>query len=294
MQYNIAMHIRVAFLKLLARISPTTADRESLERHIAAIRVRLRMGFKLRNFFLVGSASRGTFIRVASDADVFAVIARDDARWGKHYVGSDTVLDNFRDHLKGRFRNTPIGRDVQAVVVPFSDVSIDVVPAFFYKAGANGWPIFAMPDGSGNWMYSSPLRHNTYIRKADNACGGKIRRTAQLLKFWRECRSPRIPISSFHIEMLLAAANVCSGVKSYPQCVYEVLQLLAQRECRGFADPIEISGIIRATQSEPQRTLALASIRDSRFHAELGLRAERLGEMKEAIRQWDIVFNGNL
>jgi signal transduction histidine kinase len=48
-----------------------------------------------------------------------------------------------------------------------------------------------------------------YIREADVRSGGKLRHVAQLMKHWRECRSPRVPLSSFHIEMLLVSARNC-------------------------------------------------------------------------------------
>lgn len=57
------------------------------------------------------------------------------------------------------------------------------------------------------------------------------------MKFWRQCRTPGVPLSSFHIEMLLATSGICDGPKGYAACITELLQLLAQRECQGFRDP---------------------------------------------------------
>jgi len=82
---------------------------------------------------------------------------------------------------------------------------VDVVPAIFGGWSNQNTPIYWMPNGEGWWMNSSPPAHNTYIKKAEERSGGKLKRTAKLIKYWRECRDPKIPISSFHIEMLLAA-----------------------------------------------------------------------------------------
>ena len=280
------------FKTLLARIAPLQSEIDAAERHVATIRTRLAEAFALKGFVRAGSYSRNTFIRGGSDVDLFAVVARDDLRWGGSYVGSDTALGNFSRELRARFPTTAIHRDAQAIVLEFSDCQVDVVPAFFAGMTAGNHPMYAIPDGRSDWMKTSPAQHNAFIRREDEASRGKLRRVAQLIKFWRECRSPRIPLSSFHIEMVLASEGVCRGVKSYGECVVEVLQGLAQRECRGLQDPLRISGLLPAVKSEARRDSALASVRYSREHAKSAVRATYLDDHDEACRQWDIVFNG--
>lgn len=288
------MDIRLSFARLLEELQPLDSQREAARRHVTAIRSCLRSAYGLKNLFLVGSASRDTFIRGRSDVDVFAVISRKDARWGGRYVSSDTALDKLRIALKLRFPRTEVYRDVQAIVVPFADCVVDVVPAVYERPAEGGWPIFSMPDGAGSWMPTNPSRHNAYLRKEDTAAGGKIRRTAQLLKFWRECRTPRVALSSFHLELVLATTGICRGPKSYPACLAELFRALDDRECRGIRDPVGIAGYIPAAKTERQRLATVRSIRDSRYHAEAALRAEQAGKQREARRQWSIVFNSQV
>lgn len=280
------------FQTLLARISPLQSEIDAAERHVATIRTRLAEAFALKGFVRAGSYSRNTFIRGGSDVDMFAVVARDDLRWGGSYVSSDTALGNFGRELRARFPSTAIRRDTQAIVLEFTDCQVDVVPAYFSGMTTSNHPMYAIPDGQGGWMKTSPAQHNAYIRHEDEASRGKLRRVAQLIKFWRECRSPRMPLSSFHIEMVLASEGICRGIKSYSECVSEVLQGLAQRECRGLQDPLRISGLLPAVKSEARRESAVASVRYSREHAKSALRAASLNCHGEACRQWDIVFNG--
>lgn len=140
-------------------------------------------------------------------------------------------------------------------------------------------------------MAACPARHNAYINAANLQSGGKLRRVAQLLKYWRECRSPRVPLSSFHIEMILASRGICRGVKTYAACVTEVLQNLASRECRALQDPLGIAGNIAAVKTDNQRESALASVKNARDHAKDACVADYAGDVEEAWRQWDIVFN---
>ena len=89
--------------------------------------------------------------------------------------------------------------------------------------------------------------------------------------------------------MLLAANGVCEGIKSYAACMTETFQLLAQRECQALRDPLGIAGNIFATRSSQQReTNHLLP-----DHAKAAVRAEQYGNVSEAKRQWDIVFNGH-
>ena len=92
--------------------------------------------------------------------------------------------------------------------------------------------------------------------------------------------------------MILASEGICVGVKSYAACVTETLQLLAQRECRSLQDPIGIAGNIPAVKTETQKANAVSAVRHSREHAKDGCIADYSGNVNEAWRQWDIVFNG--
>ena len=280
------------FASLLSRIQPTDAEITTAKGHIATIKTRLEATFPLNRLVVGGSFARGTFIRGNSDVDVFAVFAKKEAMHGGQLVSSTTVLGNVRAELAARYPSTPVKCNVHAVVVGFAGVHVDVVPALFDQLLNNRWPQYLIPDGGGGWMATCPDLHNAYISNANTASGGKLRSIAQLIKFWRECRNPRVPLSSFHIEMLLAQEMICSGVKTFGTCVTSVLQRLVDRECRAMQDPLGISGYIRALSTEAQRNSALASVKNSRDHAKFA-QAAALLQVDEAKRQWNIVFNGN-
>jgi len=286
------MNIANCFLKLIPRIQPMPAELALAQQHIATIRVRLNSAFKLSKVFVGGSFSRNTLIRGVSDIDLFAVIARSEATWGNRYESSETVLDRFRVQLAQRLPNTSLGRDVHAIVVPFSQgPSVDVVPAIFDQM-INARPQYLIPDGDGSWMPTSPDRHNLYIHNANERSGGKVRRVAQIMKFWRQCSSTRFAMSSFHIEMLLASSGICIGVKSYAACVTDVLRILAERECRALQDPVDIAGLIPGVKTENQLANAVASVKYARNHAKEACVADYAQNPEEAWRQWNVVFQG--
>jgi len=281
------------FVRLITRIQPTPPELDRARQYVSTIRTRLNVTFKVRRSLAGGSYSRGTFVRGGSDVDLFAVIAQSDITWGAGYKSSETVLNHFREELAYRYPTVPIRRDVHAVVVEFAQgPSVDVVPAVFHKM-VDGRPQYLIPDGEGEWMVTSPEQHSLFIQKANERSGGKLKRVAQILKFWRQCSSTRFALSSFHVELLLASSDICRGVKSYASCLTEALQSLAQRECRALQDPLGISGLIPAVKTKGQREDALASVRYARDHAKDACVADYGGNWKEAWQRWNTAFNGN-
>lgn len=285
------MSISTLFQTLIERIQPTDNEIKAVDSHLSSIKSRLNDAFQVSKYLIAGSQSRGSSIKDHSDVDLFVMLNVDEVRWGDQYKTSTTVLSNIKKELDGRFWNTKVYTDVNAIAIDFSDCHADVVPVFWGGKTSDNWPLYQIPDGSGWWMKTSPDRHNKYIRDADEASGGMLKRTAQLMKYWRECRSPRIPLSSFHIEMVLASEKICVGVKSYADCIKELLQSLAKRECRGIQDPLGISGIIPCVKTENQRETALASVRYSRDQAKSAVDFESLWPL-QAKKHWDTVFNG--
>lgn len=288
------MRIAQRFQKLLLRIEPLQTEVEAAYKHADSVKARLAKSFTLKKFAVIGSHARGTAIRTYSDVDFFAVISRDNVRWGDVYMRSSTILDRVREDLSGRFWQTDTARDGQAIMLNFGSGSsaVDVVPAFFWQMGTK-WPIYQMPDGTGEWMPTNPEVHRSYLRRADLHSGGKLRRTVRLLKFWRECRYPRIPLSSIHLELVLASEQVCTGAQTYAQCLASAWQAMADRACRSLRDPLQIAGLIPAAKTSAQQEQVLRSVLFTRDHAAAALNAEGDGDYQEALRQWNIIYNGN-
>jgi len=282
------------FASLLKHIQPLPSEVAKAKTHGGQIRSRIDKSFKLVSFLPMGSHQRGTAIRHYSDIDYFAVVSRKDARWGDRYKGSDTFLGNLKDTLADRFPSTAVSRSGQAVVIDFEQggFAVEVVPSIFWEFRPFSTPIYLIPDGEGEYIETSPQRQNSYIKTQDEKTGGKLRRTIQLLKFWRENRSSRVPLHSFHLEILLACSGVCVGQKPFGRCVYESFRLLRNRHCRAFTDPLGISGYITAAKTEAQLDALIRAVNHAYTHSLAAVEAAEIDrDFDEACRQWDIVFN---
>jgi hypothetical protein len=285
--------VRERFQRLLSRLEYTGPDLAKFELHRISVTRRLHTAFSANRILPIGSAQRQTAIPQSSDLDLMLVLQTKEVYWGRDIMRSSTVLDNVRTELRYRYKNTEIGRDGQAVVVDFEDGErpIDVVPGVFVGL-KNGVATYLIPDGSGDWIQTSPDAHNKLISIADARSGGKLKYIAKLLKYWRGCRIPEIPLRSFHIELLLAYSGTCLGAKTHGQCLFELLKLLSERQCRALQDPCGISGLIPAATTEAKRQRAAATVADSLGHAARALTAEATGRTPDALSQWDLVFNG--
>lgn len=246
------MPISDRFNKLLAALEPTNAHLLTVESHRSSVGSTLRSAYARSRVKLIGSQSRGSAVRGISDLDLMVVLRIQEIRWGTTIKFSMRVLQAVRQVLRTRFVSTSIRRDGQAVVIHFGQGNepLDVVPAYFLHPGISNYPVLAIPDGSGNWMPTSPEIHNRYIGKADQSARGKLKYTAMLMKHWCHSRKPALPLSSFHLELLLARFGVCSGAKSYACCVADALHLLCSRKCRALNDPLKISGRVRAASTD--------------------------------------------
>lgn len=288
------MRIPFAFARLLQQLEPTTGGVGKGKLHASSIRRRLTSSFQLNSSFFIGSSMRATAIRGYSDVDLFAVFPRHVLKWGDGWISSDTFVRHIRNDLNGRFPATEVRRDAQAIVVQFGAGSepVDVVPAIFHEfKTAHRVPVFLIPDGDGSWLETAPAAHNNYIKAANEKSGGKLRKTIQLIKHWRNARSPAIPLSSIHLELLLASSGICVGPKGYASCVFETFDLLHRRECRGLRDPVGLAGTLYAVRTEAQATRLVDSVEYAWIHAAKALLAEQEKNWGEALRQWNIVFN---
>lgn len=283
----------MAFSSVISKIQPSNSELSTLEasrKHLVAF---LSNRIETSKFLLMGSHSRGTAIK-NSDLDLLQVIRKRELTWGGSLVSSSTVLNNVRSHLSN-YGKTDVRRDNQALVVRYtSGHHIDLVPGFYRGPGVSNYPIYEIPDGSGGWLQTSPEAHNAYLKLCDERAGGKLKRTVQLVKYWRKCRSVEIPLNSFHLEIVLANSRVCEGPKSYSSCVQEAFRELAAREARALRDPIGVSGLISASATDAQKLSVANSLTSSAEHALKAKTAETYLNSSEALRQWRIVFNGGI
>lgn len=244
---------------------------------------------------VIGSHTRETAIHVRSDVDYFAKLSTSDVTWGGNRVSSNTTLQRTKKALSARFYSTDVRIDGPAVVVGFGQGAgaVDVVPGVWAGTTETSphYPVFEIPDVDGDWRRTSPERHTKYLRDEDVRSGHKLSKVIRLLKAWKYARSPKIPISGFHLELLLAQEQVCVGAKSYQRCLLDAFELICDREGEALEDPLDIAGEIAATNTDAQRWTLLERARHAADKATSAITAEDAGKIDRAFYYWKLVFN---
>ena len=288
-----AARVATRFSTLLTRLEPLESEVARARTRIALIRARLTAQFHTSKVAPIGSHSKGTAIRGVSDVDVLAVLRREQLRRGDGYVSSDTLLNWIRDDLDQRFASTVVGRNGLAVTLRFGggEHGVDVVPAVYDRPLANGHPLYLIPDGNGGWLNTAPSAHERYLRDANLRSGGKLIRLVRLLKHWRATRTPSIPLSSFHLELVLASEGVAEQVAGYSTLVTSALATLADREGAALRDPLHISGLVSAAATAAQRERLVTALDGAVANAVAAYEAEQAGQLSEALYRWELVFN---
>ncbi len=243
--------------------------------------------FGLYAFFPGGSFLNGTSIRGYGGVDYFASVDFDS-------VPDDSVslLAAVSDALDRRFPNTGVAVRAPAVVVPLGvdgGKTIGVIPARLAGQTSDGYRIYAIADGTGGWMKSSPDAHSAYIAAIDHDLDGKLRPLIRFLKAWKYFRNAAI--SSFYLE--LRCTEYASGEKMivYSVDFRNVLELLWDDQLADVYDREGVSGRVSARSAGVDREAALSRLRSAIYHTTRAQDTAAQGDVEEAFRYWNRVFN---
>jgi len=293
------MSIADRFVALIDRLTPTSAEAASYSTHLRTVTRAVESALEISKTEQIGSFSRGTALRGISDLDLMVVLTSNERRWGGANKKSSTVLNKVKEALSARFVSTSIRNDRNAVVLSFAGGhrSVDVVPAFYVGPYVGpilqfkNYPIYAIPDGLGGWLETSPQAHRAALTAENERCRGKLRRVALLAKHWAACH-PHLRVQSFYLEIVAACSDVCAGPTPYSQALYGFFRDLSRRGGQGIRDPLKISGVIPPTIRRATRDVTSAAAKNAAEHSARALTAEEAQNTPEAVRQWKIIFNG--
>ncbi|RJF70890.1 hypothetical protein D4Q52_14775 [Rhodopseudomonas palustris] len=125
-------------------------------------------------------------------------------------------MQEVKEVLGDKFKQTRIRGDGQVVEVAFNTLTIEIVPVFRASTGQ-----FWMPDtnGGGRWKITDPIAQINYIDGADTAVNGNVRPLAKMMKLW--ARERQVPIKSFAIELLAAQFLPARGNGGYDAYWYD-------------------------------------------------------------------------
>jgi len=152
------------------------------------------------NGFLVGSWGKRTAIRPPRDVDVFFQLPVSVYHRFQLYTSNKqtALLQEVKSVLLATYPNTDVRADGQVVVVDFTSVCVEVVPAFLLQEG--GYWICHTHDG-GTYQKADPKAEIGQIDYVDSVSASNLRPLIHMLKAWQSYCS--VPLASFELELLM-------------------------------------------------------------------------------------------
>lgn len=249
--------------------------------HKAGIELRLDLWLGVHDMFETGSLRHGTGIKIASDADYFAVLK------GERPTPT-TALTHVKDALVDRYPNTTIQIRRPTVKCLFAGGSetVEVCPA--YRADDGGYWI-PDPADSAKWMKSHPSDHNRYVNAVNTKHNGGAKKLTRLAKIWKYRRS--LPVSSCYLEM--RAAEYADGESTWAMTIdlHRYLKRLHDISLRAMNDPTELGSRFTATSSPSNTSDALSKLDTAVDRAKAARDYASEGRDAQAVARLRILFN---
>lgn len=155
----------------------------------------------IENCFLIGSWSKGTLTRPPRDIDMYFVLPVDVFRRLSAHAGNrqSALLQEVKNVLGRTYSTTEMRGDGQVVVVSFSTINVEVVPAFLLDGDRY---IICDTHHGGRYVETSPKSEIDFVNAVDAANGRNLRPLIKMLKAWQSHCS--VPIKSFQLELVAA------------------------------------------------------------------------------------------
>lgn len=231
---------------------------------------------------LIGSLGRHTASRPFDDMDLLVHLYVDEDLWRtKYQFNSSDFLYRVRNSLSGNSSVKKIGARGQAVRLFYSDgLVVDVAAVVKITDGE-----YKIPDGSGGWVSTNPLVHETYMSRRNSELDGNLKRFVVVAKQWNGAHSSHL--SSFHLEMMAARTFATLGTnrRSALRLFFDFNQYYLSVQ-----DPSGYGGDLSSYLTTTNRGLVNAALGSARDRADLALAAESRGDHRESIRHWGIIL----
>ncbi|WP_158840531.1 SMODS domain-containing nucleotidyltransferase [Saccharothrix deserti] len=280
-----------AFDEFNELVTPGTSLREKVDQRKAAVIGVLKAAFpstadiQHQSTKVIGSFGRNTASLPVDDIDLMAHLHVDSDLWSKSYsTNSADFLYRVRSSLSNASTVRKIGARGQAVRIFYADgLIVDVAAVVKYTTGGYG-----IPDGSGGWLTTDPVQHESYLNERNSAVSGNLKKFIRIVKQWNKAHSGYL--ASFHLEMLAARTfntlgnNTREALKTFFDYNHYNLSV---------SDPAGYSGDLSTYLTQSARDSVNRNIKAAFDRAALALDAENRGDHAEAMRQWRIVLGSS-
>ena len=198
------LNVPLRFARLFAAIDvPAATDSDGLQK-AAGITATLNRTYWPHGAaepagLVSGSWGKGTRVHPSGDLDLIYILPpevyhRYQARAGNR---QSALLQEIKNLVAASYPRTEMRGDGQVVVVDFTSIRVEVVPAFRTAS----WTLLTCDTHyEGTYKVSDPHAEYAALDRADWRAAGRVRRLVRLMKLW--CRASGADLPGFSLEML--------------------------------------------------------------------------------------------
>lgn len=273
-----------SFRELKANLEITELQQSTVSTRQQNVRKAVENELDVLDSFLTGSYSRHTMIAPLKEADIDVFVVLDPSYYQKD--GQANLIDKLKRVLKKTYPQTSgISRNGQAVTIQFTDIIVDVVPAFYRKTGG-----YLIPNSVGQtWISTDSKKHIEIMTSANKAHNGDLVPLIKMIKAWN--RNINRYFNSFHLEVLALQIFDEVTISDFPSAMryffYKGRNLITKKN----PDPAGYGGNVGYYLNTEDKINAAVSRFTTAYNR--ALKAERYesdGDTVLAIEEWKKIF----
>ena len=219
--------------------------------------------------------------------------ARDDGT-----LNSTQVSNKFKDKLKNvrEYSRSEIRRSGEAVILNLKskDWSFDIVPCFHTVTESEGRAYYLIPNGSGNWKKTDPLKDREHVTNTNTEKDGLVLELIRLCKKWNKVKNAKT-LPSYLLETMII--NHCDEEGELSQWIdirfKNTLKYIADHITSPVYDMKDIQGNINTIDILDKNTLKEKAQSDYEKACEAIKYETEEKDHKKSINKWREIFGGD-
>ena len=213
-------------------------------------------------------------------------------------LNSTQVTNKFKEKLENvrEYSRSEIRRSGEAVVLNLKskDWSFDIVPCFRTVADDDGSRYYLIPNGSGNWKKTNPLKDKEHITNTNQEKDGRVLELIRLCKKWNRVKNAKT-LPSYLLETIII--NHCDEENELNQWIdirfKNALQYIANHITSPVYDMKEIQGNINTIDILDKYTLKRKAQSDYEKACE-AIKFETVeNDHEKSINKWGEILGGD-
>lgn len=281
--------------------------------------------FNLHTDFNVhfGSFARKTKCRELDDIDLMIGISADGATYNEYdpwdnvhitastsnsaqkecmrddgTLNSTKVINKFKKKLEDvrEYSRSDVHKSGEAVVLNLTskDWSFDIVPCFHTVIESDGRAYYLIPNGSGNWKKTDPLKDKEHVTNTNQDKDGRVLELIRLCKKWNKVKNAKT-LPSYLLETMII--NHCDEEVELNQWIdirfKNALKYIAEHITSPVYDMKDIQGNINTIDILDKYTLKSKAQSDYEKACDAIKFEIEEKDDKKSINKWREIFGGD-